>query len=202
MLTGGTPAAAGGPRQSAETGIARAETLGPDGGQQTWKPGPGGAEGPTDAKESPHILFPLSMPTPGEGAGAGGGGARGMGAVVGRPGAGARHAAQPAPGTAAGGRAIRCAVSTIAQHGTPADNKGTRLGGGQDNGELSDVAQKYGTTPGTASAVFPRLGYAMTYGANINSRPDHNVGYTIQIHTPLHSTFGIITCNSDNKLLG
>ena len=88
------------------------------------------------------------------------------------------------------------------EHGTLADNKDTRLGGGKDNGELSDVAQKYGTTPGTASAVFPRLGYAMTYGANINSRPDHNVGYTIQIHTPLRSTFGIITCNSDNKLLG
>ena len=52
--------------------------------------------------------------------------------------------------------AIRGEVSTIAQHGTPADNKGTRLGGGQDNGELSDVAQKYGTTPGTASAVFHR----------------------------------------------
>ena len=103
MVTGGTRAAAGGPRQSAETGNARAETLGPDGGQQTWKPGPGVAEeGPTDAKESPHILFPLSMPTPGEGAGAGGGGPRGMGAAVGRPGAGARHAARPAPGTAAG----------------------------------------------------------------------------------------------------
>ena len=103
MVTGGIPAAAGGPRQSAETGNARAETLGPDGGQQTWKPGPGVAEeGPTDAKESPHILFPLSMPTPGEGAGAGGGGPRGMGAAVGRPGAGARHAARPAPGTAAG----------------------------------------------------------------------------------------------------
>ncbi len=52
-------------------------------------------------------------------------------------------AAQPAPGTAAGGRAIRGAVSTIAQHGTLADNKGTRLGGGQDNGELSDVSQKH-----------------------------------------------------------
>ena len=89
VWTGGTRAAAGGPRQSAETGNARAETLGPDGGQQTWKPGPGVAEeGPTDAKESPHILFPLSMPTPGEGAGAGGGGPRGMGAAVGRPGAG------------------------------------------------------------------------------------------------------------------
>jgi hypothetical protein len=83
-----------------------------------------------------------------------------MGAAVGRPGAGARRAARPAPGTAAEGRAIRGAVSTIAQHGTSADNKSTRLGGGQDNGELSDVAQKYGTTPGTASAVFPRLGYA------------------------------------------
>ena len=85
------------------------------------------------------------MPTPGEGAGAGGGGPRGMGAV-GRTGAGARRVARPAPGTAAGGRAIRGAVSTIAQHGTSADNKSTRLGGGRDNGELSDVAQKYGTT--------------------------------------------------------
>jgi hypothetical protein len=91
--------AAGGPRQSesAETGNVRAETLGPDGGQQTWKPGQGGAEGPTDAQESPHILFPLSMPTTGEGAGAVGGGPRGTGAEVGRPGAGTRHAARPAP---------------------------------------------------------------------------------------------------------
>ena len=137
---------AGGPRQSAVTENTRAETLGPDGGQQTWKPGPGGAEGPTDAKESTHILFPLSMPTPGEGTGAGGGGPRSMGAAVGRPGARARHAARPVPGTAAGGRAIRGSVSTIAQHGTPTDNTGTRLVGGQDNGELSDVAQKYGTT--------------------------------------------------------
>ena len=145
MLTGGTPAASGGPRQSAETGIARAETLGPDGGQQTWKPGPGGAEGPTDAKESAHNLFPLGMLKPGKGAGARGGGPRGMVAEVGRPGAGARHAAQPAPRTAAGGRAIRGAASTIAQHGTLSDNKDTRLGGGQDNGELSDVAQKYGS---------------------------------------------------------
>ena len=139
-------------RQAAETGNARAETLGPDGAQQTWKPGPGGAAGLTDAKESTHVLFPLEMPTPGEGAGAGGGGPRGMGAV-GRTGAGARRVARPAPGTAAGGRAIRGAVSTIAQHGTSADNKSTRLGWGQDNGELSDVAQKYGTTPGTAWAV-------------------------------------------------
>jgi hypothetical protein len=105
MLTGGTPAAAGGPRQSAETGIARAETLGPDGGPRTWKPGPGGTEGPTDAKEPAHNLFPLGMLTPGKGAGARGGGPRGMGEEVGRSGARARHATQPAPGTAAGGRA-------------------------------------------------------------------------------------------------
>jgi hypothetical protein len=146
MLTGGTPAAAGGPRQSAETGIARAETLGPEGGQRTWKPGPGGTVGPTDAKESAHNLFPSGMLKPGKGAGARGGGPRGMGEEVGRPGAGARHATQPAPGTAAGGRAITGVASTMAQHGMLADNKDTRLVGGQDNGELSDVAQKYGTT--------------------------------------------------------
>jgi len=93
-----------------------------------------------------------------------------MGAAVGSPGARARRAARPAPGAAAGGRAVRGAVSTIAQQGTSADNKSTRLGGGQDNGELSDVAQKYGTTPGTASAVFPRLGYTMACGANNSSR--------------------------------
>jgi hypothetical protein len=158
MLTvpGGTPAAAGGPRQLAETGIARAETLGPDGGQRTWKPGPGGAEGPTDAKESAHNLFPSGMLKPGKGAGARGGGPRGMGEKVGRPGAGARHATQPARGTAAGGRAITGAASTMAQNGMLADNKDTRLGGGQDNGELSDVAQKYGTTPGTASFIIKR----------------------------------------------
>ena len=75
----------------------------------------------------------------------------------------------PMAATAAGGRAIRGAVSTIAQHGTQADNKGTRLVGGQDNGELSNVSQKYGTTPGTASVVFPRLGYAMACGANIKT---------------------------------
>jgi hypothetical protein len=69
MLTGWTPAAAGGPCQSAETGIARAETLGPDGCQRTWKPGPGVAEGPTDAKESSHSLFPSGMLKPEKGAG-------------------------------------------------------------------------------------------------------------------------------------
>jgi hypothetical protein len=44
----------------------------------------------------------------------------------------------------------------MAQNGMLADNKDTRLGGGQDNGELSDVAQKYGTTPGTASFIIKR----------------------------------------------
>ena len=111
------------------------------------------------------------MLKPGRGAGARRGGPRGMREEVGRPGAGARHATQQAPGTEAGGRAITGAASTMAQHGMLADNKDTRLGGGQDNGELSDVAQKYGTTPGTTSVVFPRLGYAMAYGANISSRP-------------------------------
>jgi hypothetical protein len=129
MVKGGTRAAARGLRQSAETGNVRAETLGPDGGQQTWKPGPGSAAGLTDAKESTHLLFRLKMPTPGEGAGAGGDGPRGMVAAVGRPGAGARHAARPAPGAAAGRRSVRDSVSTIAQHGTWADNKSTRLGG-------------------------------------------------------------------------
>jgi hypothetical protein len=77
MLKGGTLASAGGPRQSAETGIARAETLGPDGGQRTWKPGPDGAEGPTGAQESAHSLFPSGTPNPGKRAGARGGLGRG-----------------------------------------------------------------------------------------------------------------------------
>jgi len=58
MATGGTLASAGGPRPPAETGIARAETLGPDDGQRTWKPGPDAAVGQTGAQESMPILFP------------------------------------------------------------------------------------------------------------------------------------------------
>jgi hypothetical protein len=58
MLRGGSLASAGGPRQPAETGIDRAETLGPGGGQRTWKPGPDAAVGPTGAQESTPILFP------------------------------------------------------------------------------------------------------------------------------------------------
>jgi len=52
MLRGGNLASAGGPSPPAVTGIARAETLGPDGGQRTWKPGPDAAVGPTGAQES------------------------------------------------------------------------------------------------------------------------------------------------------
>jgi len=73
MVKDGIRAAAGGLRQSAETGNARAETLGPDGGQQTWKPGPGGGAGLTDAKESTQNLFRMKVAGPGGGAGAGGG---------------------------------------------------------------------------------------------------------------------------------
>ena len=92
MVKDGIWVAAGGLRQSAETGNARAETLGPDGGQQTWKPGAGGAAGLTDAKESTQNLFLLKMARPGKETGAGGGGPRDMGAAVGKPGAGALRA--------------------------------------------------------------------------------------------------------------
>ena len=65
------------------------------------------------------------MLKPGRGAGARRGGPRGMREEVGRPGAGARHATQPAPGTAAGGRAITGAASTMAQHGMLAEKSKT-----------------------------------------------------------------------------
>ena len=113
MLTGGTPAEAGGPRQLSETGIARAETLGPDGGQRIWKPGPDAAAGPTGAQESAPILFPSGTMHSGKNGGARGGGPRGMGEEGGRPGAGTRHATQPPAGAAAGGRTstvVACAV--------------------------------------------------------------------------------------------
>ena len=127
----------------------------------------GGWRGGADGRKGIHTE---SISDENGGAGrAGGGGPRGMGAAVGRPGAGALRATRPAPGAAAGGRAVKGATSTVAWHRTLADNKNTRLDRGQDNGELSDMAQKDGT---------------------------------IQIHTPLRSTLGIITCNSDNKLLG
>ena len=124
MLTGWTPAAAGGPCQSAETGIARAETLGPDGGQRIWKPGPDAAAGPTGAQESAAILFPSASMHSGNGGGARGGGPRGMGEEGGRPGAGTRHATQPPAGAPAGGRAstvvpgARLSHSIITPHKT------------------------------------------------------------------------------------
>ncbi len=58
MLRGETLASAGRPSPPAVTGIARAETLGPDGSQRTWKTGPDAAAGPTGAQESAPILFP------------------------------------------------------------------------------------------------------------------------------------------------
>ena len=84
MVKRGTLASAGGPRPSTETGIARAETLGPDGGQRIWKPGPDAAAGPTGAQESAPILFPSGSMHSGNSGGARGGGPRGMGEEEGR----------------------------------------------------------------------------------------------------------------------
>jgi len=81
----------------------------------------------------------------------------------------ALRATRPAPGTTAGEQTVKSAASTIACHKTSTDNKNTRLDRGQDNGELSDMMQKYGTTLDTTSAIFPSLRYDITYGANSNS---------------------------------
>ncbi len=94
-----------------------------------------------------------------------------MGEEGGRPDAGTRHATQPPAGAAAGGRASTVVACAVPPHGVTVDGSNTGLGGGQDNGESSDVAQKHGTTPGTASAVFPRLGYAMADETNITRQP-------------------------------
>jgi len=51
------------------------------------------------------------------------------------------------------------------------DGSNTGLGGDKDNGESSDVAQQHGTTPGTASAVFHRLGYVMAGETNTTRQP-------------------------------
>jgi hypothetical protein len=163
-LKSGIRAVAGGLRQSAETENARAETLGPDDGRQTWKPGPGGAAGLTDAKESTQNLFRLKMVRPGKETEGGGGGPRDMVAAVGKPGAGALRATQPAPETTAGEQTVKGASSTIAWCKTSAENKNTRLDRGQDNGELSDMSQKYGTTLDTTlaiSAIFPRIRHSV-----------------------------------------
>ena len=147
----GTLASAGRPSPPAVTGIARAETLGPDGGQRTWKPGPDAAAGPTGAQESAPILFPSGTMHSGKNGGARGGGPRGMGEEGGRPGAGTRHATQPPAGAAAGGRASTVVTCAGLSQGVLVDGSNTGLGGDQDNGESSDVAQQLGTTPGTAS---------------------------------------------------
>ena len=158
MLRGGNLASAGRPSPPAVTGIARAETLGPDGGQRTWKPGPDAAVGPTGAQEleSAPSLFPSGTMHSGKSGGARGGGPRGMGEEGGRPDAGTRHATQPPAGAAAGGGASTVVTCAGPSQGVLVDGSNTGLVGDQDNGESSDVAQQHGTTPGTASAVFPQ----------------------------------------------
>ena len=147
MATGGILASAGGPRPPAETGIARAETLGPDGGQRTWKPGPDAAVGQTGAQESMPILFPSPAPCSGNNSGGRGGGPRGMDEEGGRPGAGTRHATPPPAGAAAGGRARTIAPYAVPPNGATLKDNNTGLDGGQDNGESSDAAQQHGTRP-------------------------------------------------------
>ena len=133
MATGGTLASAGGPRPPAETGIARAETLGPDGGQRTWKPGPDAAVGQTGAQESMPILFPSPARCSGNNSGGRGGGPRGMDEEGGRPGAGTRHATPPPAGAAAGGRARTIAPYAAPPNGATLKDNNTGLDGGQDN---------------------------------------------------------------------
>ena len=149
----GTLASAGGPRPSTETGIARAETLGPDGGQRIWKPGPDAAAGPTGAQESAPILFPSGSMHSGNSGGSRGGGPRGMGEEGGRPGAGTRHATQPPAGAPAGGRASTVVSGARLSQRVLVDGSNTGLDGDKDNGESSDAAQQHDTTPDTASAI-------------------------------------------------
>ena len=169
MVKAETRAAAKGLRRSTETRNARAETLGPDGGPQTRKSGSGGAAGLTDAEEYTQNLFRLKMVRPRKETGAGGGGPRDMGAAVGKPGAGALRATRPAPGTTAGEQAVKGPSSTTAWHKTSAENKNTRLDRGQDNGELGDMSQQYGTTLDTALTISPRRRYDMANRANTNT---------------------------------
>jgi hypothetical protein len=169
MVKAETRAAAKGLRRSTETRNARAETLGPDGGPQTRKSGSGGAAGLTDAEEYTQNLFRLKMVRPRKETGAGGGGPRDMGAAVGKSGAGALRATRPAPGTTAGEQSVKGRSSTTAWHETSAENKNTRLDRGQDNGELGDMSQQYGTTLDTALTISPRRRYDMANRANTNT---------------------------------
>ena len=163
MVKAETRAADKGLRQSTEMRNVRAETLGPDGGPQTRKPGSGGAAGLADAGEYTQNLFRLKMVRPGTETGAGGGGPRDMVAAVGKPGAGALRVTRPAEQT------VKGPSSTTALHKTPAENKNTRMDRGQDNGELGDMAQQYCTTLDTALVIFPRLRYDMANGAKTNT---------------------------------
>ena len=166
MVKDGIWVAAGGLRQSAETGNARAETLGPDGGQQTWKPGPGGAAGLTDAKESTQNLFRMKM--------AGPGGRAGAGLETWAPRlasrAGERCARHGRLWEQPGEQAGKGPSSTTAWHKTTAENKSTRLDRGQDNGDLGDMSQQHGTTLDTVLAIFNRLRYYMENGAKTNTQ--------------------------------
>jgi hypothetical protein len=145
-------------------------TIGPDGGPQTRKPGSGGAAGLTDAEEYTQNLFRLKMVRPRKETGAGGGGPRDMGVAVGKPGAGALRVTRPDPGTTAVEQTVKGPSSTTVCHKTSAENKNTRLDRGQDNGDLGDMSQQYGTTLDTALAIFPRLRYDMANGANTNTQ--------------------------------
>ena len=134
------------------------------------KPGSGGAAGLTDAEEYTQNPFRLKMVRPRKETGAGGGGPRDMGVAVGKPGAGALRVTRPDPGTTAVEQTVKGPSSTTVCHKTSAENKNTRLDRGQDNGELGDLSQQYGTTLDTALAIFPRLRYDMANGANINTQ--------------------------------
>ena len=72
MVKAENRATAKGLRRSTEKRNARAETLGPDGGPQSRKPGSGGAAGLTDAEEYTQNPFRLKMVRPRKETGAGG----------------------------------------------------------------------------------------------------------------------------------
>ena len=89
----------------------------------------------------------------------------------GRPGAGTRHATPPPAGAAAVGRSRTIVPYAVPPNGATLNDSNTGLDGGQDNGESIDVAQQHGTTSGTASAVFHRLGYVMAGETNTTRQP-------------------------------
>jgi len=72
-------------------------------------------------------------------------------------------------GAMAGEQLVKDPSSTTAWHKTSAENKNTRLDRGQDNGELGDMSQQYGTTLDTALTISPRRRYDMANRANTNT---------------------------------